>query len=269
MISEVFEYEFMRNALLTGFAIAGACSLLGIFLILRRLSMLGDGLAHAAFGGIAVGLLFKFNPTASALIFSIINAFIVKRLMKNRVYGDAAIAVIFSFGMALAVVLIGISKTFKSGVFSYLFGSILTANETDIVISFSVFVLVASLIMLFYKKLFLVSFNEEVAWVSGIKVERINTILIMLSALVIVVAIKIAGILLASAFLVLPALSALRFSTSFKGSIIASLIISEVSTIAGIIASFYLNLPTSGVIVLIMIFLFFASIIFSNIYRKI
>ncbi len=263
----VFEYVFMKNALLAGVAIAGACSLLGVFLILRNLAMLGDGLAHASFGGIAAGILFKINPIVSAFLFALANAVAVKKLMKNRVYGDAAIAVIFSFGMALAVMLIGIAKAFKSDIFSYLFGSILTASKIDVALGFIVFAIVLSTITIFYRELFLISFNEEIAHVNGINVDRFNTVVILLASAVVVVAIKVAGVLLASSFLVIPALTALQISASFKKSLIFSLLFSEISTILGIFMSFYLNVPTSGIIVMIMIFIFL-TLFLAKILRK-
>ena len=150
---EILNYEFMQRAIIGGILIGISCSLIGVFLVLKRLSLLGDGLAHATFGGIGVGLLFNLNPMITAMFFAIVASLGIDKLInKVKIHGDSAIAVVLGFGMALALIIIGIADEFNYNLFSYLFGSILTITELDLYILGGILVVEILFFVLFYKK---------------------------------------------------------------------------------------------------------------------
>ncbi|MFH1750675.1 MAG: metal ABC transporter permease, partial [Candidatus Micrarchaeota archaeon] len=188
---EFLAYGFMQRALLAGVLVALVCALVGVFLVMRRMSLLGDGLAHISFGGIAFGLFFKIYPIFSALLFAIVAAFGIQKLKNLKVYGDAAIAIFFSFGLALGVVLISYSKGFGLDLFSYLFGSILAVSEMDIAVIFTIGVAAFAAVLVFYKELLYITFDEEAAKASGIPVERMNMMLVLLTAIIVVLSMRI------------------------------------------------------------------------------
>lgn len=261
MVLEILRYGFMQRALISGILIAATCSLIGVFLVLRRLSLLGDGLAHVAFGGIAIGLLLKIPPLVSSLIFTSVGSLGVQRLIsKTKVYGESATALVLSIGVGIGVVIIGAVRGFNVDLFSYLFGSILTISNFDFMVISFVFLLVIGFIALFYKSLILVTFNEDIARISGLNINFMNSVFAVISALTIVITIRAVGVLLISALLVIPAITALQISKSFRGTLILSMLLSIFSVLAGIVSSFYLNLPTGGMIVLFTCSLFFITI---------
>lgn len=257
MVLEILQYGFMQRALISGVLIAAICSAIGVFLVLRRLSLLGDGLAHVAFGGIAVGLLLKIPPLISALFFTAIGSLGVNKLMsKSKVYGESATALVLSLGVGVGIVIIGIVKGFNTDLFSYLFGSILATSNLDLIIISIVCIVVAVFMAVYYKSLVLMTFNEDIARISGVKIDLINNILAVISAMAIVITIRAVGILLISALLVIPAITALQFSKSFKRTLINAMLLSIFCVISGIFISFYLNLPTGGTIVVFICSLF-------------
>ncbi|MGV8085168.1 MAG: metal ABC transporter permease [Candidatus Bilamarchaeum sp.] len=251
------EYEFVQRAIIAGTLIGILCSVLGVFLVLRRLSLLGDGLSHAAFTGVAVGMLLKVYPLFSAMIVTAIASLGVRRLTsKLKIYGDSAIAVVFSLGLGLAIVIIGAVKGFNADLLSYLFGSILTINNVDLLA-----VGVVSLIVLgflYYKRrdaVFL-TFNEDVAITSGVNVELFENIFSVATALVIVVAMRAVGILLVSSLIVIPALIAFQIANSFKRAIIIAALSSVFAIWLGISLAWYLDLPPGGLIAIILCVMF-------------
>ena len=262
MILEILNHGFMQRALISGIIISVICPLMGVFLVLRRLSLLGDGLAHVAFGGIAVGFLLKIPPLLSALFFTSIGSLGVQRLMsRSKVYGESATALILSLGIGVGVLVIGIVKGFNADLFSYLFGSILAISNFDLMVIATVFLLVAAFILLFYKNLVLMTFNEDIARISGVKIELMSGIFAVLAAMTIVITMRVVGLLLISALLVIPAITALQLSKSFRGTLMLAMLSSLFSVISGIFFSFYLNLPAGGTIVIISCTLFFAALV--------
>ncbi|MBI5227847.1 metal ABC transporter permease [Candidatus Micrarchaeota archaeon] len=265
MVFEVLTYEFMQRAFIGGILVALLCASLGVFLVLKRLSLLGDGLAHAAFGGVAIGLLLGIYPVTSALVVTAASALGVQELIKKlKVYGESATAIVLSVAMGLAVVIIGIGKGFNVDLFSYLFGSILALNNMDLLIIGTVFILSLAFLALFYKKLVFISFNSEIAQTSGINVELIDRLFVIIIAMTVVVAIRAVGILLVSSLFVLPAVTAFQIASSFKKTMIYSVLIALFSVILGVVTSFYLDLPPGGTIVLILFGVFLISIIFKQ-----
>ncbi len=254
---ELLSYTFMQKALISGIMIGIACSLLGTFLVLARLSLLGDGLAHVAFGGIAIGILFGVNPIAAALVTAALGAVFVQRIVTStRLYGDSATALILSMGVGVAVLIIGAAKGFTVDLFSYLFGSILAISSLDILIISIVLLAVVIFIILFYKKLVLISFNQELARISGVSIGLVTTLFAILTAMTVVISIRAVGILLVSSLIVIPSMTALLISRSFKMTLLLSMLFSVFSIITGIILSFYLDLPPGGTIVVLMCLLF-------------
>lgn len=244
-----------------GIIVAVIAPLIGIFLVLRRYSLISDTLSHVSLAGIAIGLLLKINPFITAIIAAVISSVAIERLrISKRIFGESALSIFLSGSLALAVVLISQSRGFGVDLFSYLFGSITTVKQTDVYIIAVLGVLVIAAIIAFYKELLYVTVDEEAAKVSGIPTKFINLVLIILSAFTVSLAIPIVGVLLISALIVIPVVSALQLQTSFKKTILAAEIISIFSVTAGIITSFYLNLSPGGTIVLITIAIFILTL---------
>lgn len=253
-LGEILSFAFIQRAILAGSLIAAVCSILGVFLVLRRMSLIGDGLAHTTFGSVAVVLLLGASPlyvTLAALPLVLISSLAILKLTSSKkIFGDAAIGVVSSIGIAAGIVLASLSGGYNVDLFSYLFGNILTVNQTELLLSLVVFAVVAGSVIFFYQDLFAVTFDEELARSMGIKTNRINIILFLLTAVAAVLAMKVTGIMLVSAMLILPPLTALQLTVSFKATIAVSAVISVLSVICGIIISFMLNIPTGGTIVI-------------------
>jgi zinc transport system permease protein len=260
-LCDILNYEFIRRAIGAGIMIAAVSSMLGVFLVLRRFSLIGDGLAHVTFGSVAVVMLIGVSPmyiTLAALPLVMLSSLAILKLTHSkRIQSDAAIGIISSIGIATGIILVSLSNGYNVDLFSYLFGNILTVTQTELFLSVIVFVTVATTVIIFYDDLLAVTFDEELARTMGIKTKRINIILFVLTAVAAVLAMKVAGIMLVSAMLILPPLVALQLSLNFKMTIIAALFFSILSVICGIITAFLLNLPAGGTIVLFNIaFLF-------------
>jgi len=261
---EAFQYGFMQRALAAGIVIAIICSVIGTFIVLKRLSMIGDGLSHIALGGVALGLFLNINPVISALIFSSLGAVGINSLKRAKIYGDVAIAIFFSAGLAVAVVILSLAKGFNVDLFSYLFGSILTVNETDLQVMLGLGIFILGTVVIFYKELFYITFDEISARASGIPVEKLNTLLVVLTAITVVISLKIVGILLVSSLLVVPVATSLQISRNFKETILISMIFAILSVVVGLIISFYFNLASGGAIVLTSVIVFLIVMIYKN-----
>ncbi|MCL6087085.1 MAG: metal ABC transporter permease [Actinobacteria bacterium] len=256
----IFQYGFIQRAIITGTFVALLCSTLGLFLVLRRLSLIGDGLAHISFGGVALGLFLGILPIYMAIPIVILGALTILMLMdKIKVYGDAAIGIISSVGIAGGVILASISHGFNLDLLSYLFGNILAISTGEMYLSIALSLTVLLVISFFYYDLFSITFNEEHAKVTGVRVKIINIMLVVLTAITVVLSIRVVGIMLISAFIVLPSVTALQLAKGFKSAVIVSAITSVIAVILGILVSFILNIPTGAMIVVInFIFLLLA-----------
>lgn len=251
----------MQRAFIGGILIAMLCAVIGVFLVLRRMALIGDGLAHISFGGIAAGVFFNVYPLLSALVFSVLAALGIQKLKQMKVYSDSAIAIFFSFGLALGVVLVSLSHGFNMDLMSYLFGSILAVSENDILLILSVGLATLAALVLFYKELFYITFDEESARASGVPVESLNTMLLVLTAVAVVLSMQVVGILLVSSFIVIPASIALPLCRSFRQSILASVLIAVLSVIAGLLLAYYFDLAAGGAIVLVLVAAFAAMLV--------
>jgi zinc transport system permease protein len=257
---EIFQFNFMVRAFAAGAIVGVIAPLIGTFLVIRRFSRLADTLAHVSLAGVAVGLLTKTDPVISAVIVSVFTALLVERLRESKkIFGESALALFLWSGMAVAVVIISLARGFNVGLFSFLFGSIATVTTGDLYFIGILGVLVLIMVISFYKELFLVSSDEELAMVSGVNARVFNMILMILAAVTVSFSMRIVGILLIGALMVIPVITAMQFSRSFKQTLIYSVLISLVSVITGLFVSYYFDLASGGTIVLISLVIFLAG----------
>lgn len=260
-----FEYDFIIRGLIAGIVIAVVAPVIGIFLVLRRYSLIADTLAHVSLAGIALGLLLNINPLITATIATIASSTIIDKLRRSKkIYGESALALFLSGSLALAVILIGLSHGFNANLFSYLFGSIVTVSNIDILTVVTLAVIVLVSISILAKELIYLTFDEESAQVSGLRVNLLNAIFMILAAITISLAIPIVGILLISALLVIPVITALQFRKTFLPTILIAQIIAVSSVILGVLSSFYLNLPPGGTIVIFTLIIFALVEVFTD-----
>lgn len=259
--TEFLAQGFIQRSLIAGFFVALLCSILGVFLVLRNLSLIGDGLSHVTFGSVALGMLLKVYPFYIALPIVMISAIgIMKIKEKARLVSDAAIGIVSSLGIAFGVFISSIAGGFNIDLFSYLFGNILAINWTEVFISLFLSVGLLLLISIFYHELLFITFDEESARVSGINVRRINMILYLITALTVVLAMKAVGILLVTALIILPPVTALQLSKGFKNTLIISSMIGIFSVVSGIVLSFFMDFPPGATIVLLNFIFFLFSL---------
>ena len=265
-IFDLLSHGFIQRALIAGSFIAILCSTLGVFLVLRRLSLIGDGLAHVTFGGVAIGLLLRVYPVYIAIPIVMASSIgILKLIAKARLYGDSAIGIVSSLGIAIGVILASAAGGFNVDLFSYLFGNILSISTTEVFISIILSLVLLMVILCFYHELLSVTFDEESASVSGIKTERINMMLVLLTAVTVVLAMKMVGVMLISALLVLPPVTALQMAKGFKLTIVLSVIAGVLSVVSGIFISFVMDFPAGATIVILNFLFFIATLVYKNV----
>ncbi len=256
---DLLSHGFIQRALVAGSCIAVLCSTLGVFLVLRRLSLIGDGLAHVTFGSVALGLFLKSYPFYVAVPVVMLSSLgILKLTEKARLYGDAAIGVVSSLGIAGGVLLASVAGGFNVDLFGYLFGNILSISKVEVAVSAVLSLTLLAVIFLFYHELLSITFDEEAARASGVKTKRMNSILVLLTALTVVLATKMVGVMLVSALLILPPVTALQMARGFKATMLLSSSAGLLSVMLGIFISFGADLPTGAVIVMLN-FLFFIA----------
>ncbi|MSV26723.1 MAG: zinc ABC transporter permease [Nitrosarchaeum sp.] len=251
----------MQKALIAGIAVAIICSFMGTFLVLRRYSLFGDGIAHVSFGGISIGLFLGVAPLWTAFVVAILGGLGLQKLRQStKISGDAAVAVTLVSGLAIGVILISASGGFSADLFSFLFGSILliSLEDTALIIAISAGIVV---ILLALQKQFLhLTFNEEQAKIAGLNVTALNYVFVVLAAVTVVTSMRLVGILLISALIVIPNISAMMFGRGFKKTVGISITMSIFSVVTGIFLSYYLNLAPSGTIVIITVALLLGTL---------
>lgn len=256
-VFEIFEFEFMRLAFVGGTIIGVLAPTIGIFLVLRRYGLIGDGLGHIAFGGVAFGQLVRADPILMALVYSAVAAMGIERLRaKGRLGGDVAIAIFLSSGLALGLVLARLARRSTDQLWNYLFGSVIALQMSDLIQIAGIAAIVLSVIFLARRELFFITFDEETARASGIRVGVYNLLLVLLAALTIVSAIQIVGLLLISALLVLPVAAALQIARSFRQALFLAMGSSLLSVYGGLIGSYYLDTQPGPTIVLAALIVF-------------
>ena len=257
---EMFDYDFMIRAFLAGSITAVIAPLIGIFLVVRRYSYMADTLAHVSLAGIAVGYLLGFQPILASLVASVAAAFSIEGLRASkRLFGETALSLFLSGGLALAAVLLSVRSNTNFNLESLLFGSITTVSLNDVWMIAGLAVVVLLVIVLLFKELFAVSFDEELAAASGIRVRLINNLLVMLAAMTVSLALRTVGVLLVGALMVIPVVAALQWQRGFIQTMILAVCFALFSVITGITISFYAGIASGGTIVLLTIAIFLLS----------
>ena len=270
MILEFLEPAFMQRALLAALVVGLCAPLVGIFLVQRRLSLMGDGLGHIALTGVALGFLLQTNPVATAVIVASIGAIVVELIRAyGKTSGDVALAVLFYGGIAGGVLLIGLSsKRSNVNLLSYLFGSLTTVSKFDIALIVSLALVIFLVTLLLKKSLFALCHDSEFAQVSGIPVKLLSMVLAVMTAVTVTIAMRVVGLLLVSALMIIQVATAQQLSKSFTGTRIMASVIGGTAAVSGVITSFYLDLAPGALIVVLVIFLFIFSIGFASFSRR-
>ena len=257
---EFLQYGFMHRAFAAGVVTALICPAIGVFLIPRRLSLIADTLAHVALAGVALGLVLGVSPVLGALVVVLAGAVGMERLRaRGALQGDAALAVFLSGGFAFAVVLISLARGFNADLFAILFGSILTVTTSDVWLILALGGVVTLAIGGFYRQLLAITLNEDLARTSGVAVGALNLLLTVLTALTTVVAMRMVGVLLVSAMIVIPTLAGFALGRSFHTATVIAIGIALLSMTSGLIAAYYLRLAAGGAVVLAALLIFAAA----------
>jgi zinc transport system permease protein len=261
MVFEILQFGFIQRALISGIAVAVSCSVIGLFLVLRRQSLYGDALSHVAFGGIAVGLFTNIYPIWTAFAVSILASLGITKLRQStKIPGDSAVAVMLSAGLATGVVLIGLSGGFSLDLYSFLFGSILLISYNDQLMILVISLIVLAIMYKTYRKFMYIVFDEEQAKVSGIDVTRLTYLFIVLASITVIASIRLVGVLLISSLIVIPNITAMMFGKGFKKTLLISIFTSVLCVIGGIVISYDMNLAPGGTIVILSVAVFIAVV---------
>ncbi|MFW8619281.1 metal ABC transporter permease [Enterococcus innesii] len=254
----LLSYEFMRRAFLAAIFIAGIAPMLGVFLVIRRQSLMADTLSHVSLAGVALGFFLNLNPSLTTLLIVVIAAIILEYLRTlYRSYSEISIAILMSGGLALALVLMNLSGgNSATSIQSYLFGSIVTITQEQVWILGFLFLVVFALFFLFKRPMYILTFDEDTAHVDGLPVRMMSMLFNVLTGVAIAMMIPIAGALLISAIMVLPAAISMRLGKSFNAVILISVVIGMIGMMSGLTSSFYLDTPPGATITLVFIALF-------------
>ena len=246
----MFSYHFMQRALIVGVLVSLCAALLGVSLVLKRYSMIGDGLSHVGFGALAIASAFNLAPLAVAVPTVVVAAVLLLRLSRSsKVNGDAAIAMISSSALAIGVITVSLTSGMNTEVSSYMFGSVLSLSRSDAVLSVILSIAVLALFVLFYPRIFAVTFDETFSRATGTKTEAYNMLLAVLTAVTVVLGMRMMGALLISSLIIFPALSAMRVCKSFRAVVITAALISVLCFVVGVTVSYFLETPTGASIV--------------------
>jgi zinc transport system permease protein len=252
MLSELLSYSFIVRALIVGTLVALCAALLGVSLVLKRYSMIGDGLSHVGFGALSVALAMNLAPLEVSLPVVALAAFLLLRLSeRSLIKGDAAIALVSSSAIAIGVIVVSLTTGMNVDVYNYMFGSILAMSGGDVILSVGVSAVVLVLYVVFYNKIFAVTFDESFAKATGINAGRYNMLIAMLTALVIVVGMRMMGAMLISSLIIFPALTAMRVLRTFKSVVVCAAVTSVVCFVIGIFISFVWSVPVGACIVVV------------------
>ncbi|MDR0396906.1 MAG: metal ABC transporter permease [Oscillospiraceae bacterium] len=256
-LSEMFSYAFLTRAVVVGLLVSLCAALLGVSLVLKRYSMIGDGLSHVGFGSLAIATAMHAAPLAVSIPIVILAAFLLLRISaSSKIKGDAAIALLSTSSLAIGVVVISLTTGMNTDVCNYLFGSILAMNRTDVYLSVGLAVVVLALFALFYNKILAVTFDETFARATGVPAGAYNMLIAMLTALTITLGMRMMGALLISSLIVFPALTSMRLCKSFKSVTICAAVASSVCFFLGVVGSYLYATPTGASVVLVNIALF-------------
>jgi zinc transport system permease protein len=269
MITYLLQYEFLQNTFLTGLIIGVVAPVLGVFIVVRRLSLIADALSHVTLSGIAAGLLISkkwslfagIQPIYFGMFFSVAGALLIEKLRSvYKHYEELAIPIMLSGGIGIGIIFISLADGFNTDLFNYLFGSVSAVSRNDLIIIAIISVAILFVVTFLYKELFLLSFDEEHAKASGIAVKSIHFVFIILVALVISISMRIVGILLVSALMTLPVAASIRVARGFFQTIVLSIIFGELAVFTGLLTAFYLDLAPGGTIVISSILILVGTI---------
>ncbi len=262
----IFRYQFMLRAVIVGVMVAISSSFIGSFLVLKKFSMIGHGLSHVAFAGIAIGLWLDQSPLLVTIpVVVIVSIFILKLNQSVQLHGDAAIGLTAAFAMALGTILASVSGGFNVNLFSYLFGSILAIGQVDLYLSIAFSMIVLLTIVIFYHDLYAMTYDEEFAKVSGVKTANLNTLLAVLTGLAVVIGIRVIGTVLISSLIIFPTVIAMQFNKGFRGTIFLAVLSSVFTVIMGLLISFKYDLPSGSTIVIVNGVLFFLIYLYNTV----
>jgi len=265
MILEALSYGFMQKALIAGIAVGLICSFMGTFLVLRRYSLFGDGIAHVAFGGISVGLFLGVFPLWTAFIVSIFGGLGLQKLRQStKISGDSAVAVVLVSGLAVGVILVSSSGGFSVDLFSFLFGSILLISQEDTIMILALSAGIIATLTIMQKQFLHLTFNEEQAKLAGMRTTLLNYAFVVLASITVVTSMRLVGILLISALIVIPNITAMQFGKGFKKTVFISMSISVISVVSGILVSYFLNVAPSGTIVVIAVGILIGTLVLKS-----
>ena len=251
MIENIFQYQFMQRALIAAVLVSIACGIVGTYVVIKRIVSLSGAISHAAFGGVGLGYFLGVNPILAAIPFSIISAIGIAAIRERvKVSEDTAIGILWSVGMAIGIIFINLTPGYAPDLFSYLFGSILTINNSDLYIMIILDLIIIATVFLFQREFLAISFDEEFSKVLGVPAEFIYILLLSLVALSVVVLIKVVGVILIIALLSIPAAISKQFTYNIKNVMLFSVIIGIILTITGLLLSYIFNIASGATIVL-------------------
>ncbi|MBE6034492.1 MAG: metal ABC transporter permease [Clostridiales bacterium] len=269
MVQELFAYPFIQRAVIVGILVSLCAALLGVTLVLKRYSMIGDGLSHVGFGALALAMALNLAPLEVAIPVVVAAAFFLLRISESsKIKGDAAIALISTSSLALGVIVIAMTTGMTTDVCNYMFGSILSMSKNDVRLSIVISILVIILYLVFYNKIFAITFDESFAQATGINTKKYNSLIAFLTAVTIVLGMRMMGALLISSLIVFPALTSMRLIKSFRGVVISSTVISVSCFVLGIIFSYICAAPTGASVVAVNLALFIIFSVISKIKFK-
>jgi ABC-type Mn2+/Zn2+ transport system permease subunit len=257
VFTDIFAYEFLTRAIIVGALVSVCASLLGITLVLKRYSMIGDGLSHVGFGALSIAMALGFAPLKFAIPIVIVSAFLLLRLSENsKIKGDSAIALISTGSIAIGIISTSLTKGFNIDVYNFMFGSILSTSKSDVYISVALSLIVIILYVIFYNRIFAITFDESFAAASGINTKFYDMVLAFLTAITIVIGMRIMGTMLISSLIIFPALTSMQVFKTFKKVIICSTLVSLVCFFTGILLSYHFSLPAGASVVVVNIVFF-------------
>jgi ABC-type Mn2+/Zn2+ transport system permease subunit len=266
---EFLSYGFIQRALITGCLLGATCAVLAVFVVLKRMAFIGVGISHAALGGVAIGILTSTPPVAAAGVFSVGVAWVIGWITrKGEVSADTAIGVFFPTAMALGVALISLSSTYRQDLLGYLFGNILSVGPGDLWLLLVLAGVSLGILTIFFKEFLFIGVDEEAAKAAGLPTAFLNYLLLTILAITIVAAMKLVGIIMVSAFLVIPAATGQVLARSVRGMVILSVGSALVSVVSGLWLSWLWSLPSGASIVLFSAALFFGSYILASLTHR-
>jgi ABC-type Mn2+/Zn2+ transport system permease subunit len=261
---ELLSYDFMQRSLVAAALVGALCSVIGVFVVLRGLAFVGAGTAHAAFAGVALAYLVGFPPLPLAILFGLATVWVTGIMEEQgRMKLDVSIGILYTATMALAILFIGLMKTYNAEVYGYLFGSVLSVTSEELHIILTLSFLVLGIIVLFSKELYFIAFDQEMAEASGVPARRMYYLLLTLIALTMVVSLKTVGAILVFAMVLIPASTAYQLTHSLSHMTAYAVVIGTASAVGGVLLSYVWDVPTGPAIVLLATAIFFGSVLFS------